>query len=99
MYKELKSVRNIHPAIAKYGLYGGMAYAGVFHFLGRGLEPWTFGHGRPDCQKVMPKEKFNEIEYPKPDGKLTFDLLSSVALTSKYEYLFTVNFSYFSPNI
>ena len=55
-----------------------------FHtFLGRGKEPWTFEHGHTDNETLVPKEEAKEIEYPKPDGKLTFDLLSSVALTGE----------------
>ena len=74
-------MRNIKPAFHKYGLYGGMAYTGLFYVLGRGKEPWTFKHDHTDNQSLKPKSEAKEISYPKPDGKLTFDLLSSVALT------------------
>ena len=47
------------------------------------MEPWTLKHGHTDNETLDVKEKHKEIEYPKPDGKLTFDLLSSVALTGK----------------
>ena len=49
--------------------------------LGRGNEPWTFNHGHTDNQETLPAKDCKEIDYPKPDGKITFDLLSSVALT------------------
>ena len=81
VWKELTAVRNIKPAFHNYGLFGGMAYTGLFYILGRGMEPWTLKHGHTDNQTLDAKEKHKPIEYPKPDGKLTFDLLSSVALT------------------
>jgi len=79
--KELHAVRNVKPAFHKYGLYGGMAYTGLFYVLGRGKEPWTFKHGHTDHEEIQSKAKYKPIDYPKPDGKLTFDILSSVALT------------------
>jgi len=79
--KELHAVRNVKPAFHKYGLYGGMMYTGLFYVIGRGKEPWTFKHGHSDHESLKPKEDFTPIDYPKPDNKLTFDLLSSVALT------------------
>merc|ERR1719300_1091003 len=81
VYKELKAVRNIKPAFHNYGLLGGMAYTGLFYVLGRGMEPWTLKHGHIDNECLESKDKYKPIEYPKPDGQLTFDLLSSVALT------------------
>jgi electron-transferring-flavoprotein dehydrogenase len=81
VWSEMKSVRNIKPAFHKFGLWGGMAYTGLFYVVGRGKEPWTLKHAGTDNQSLKPAESSKEIEYPKPDGKLTFDLLSSVALT------------------
>ena len=46
-----------------------------------GKEPWTFDHGHTDHGALDHKDKHTPIEYPKPDGEVTFDLLSSVALT------------------
>ena len=60
--------------------------SGLFYVLGRGMEPWTLKHGHTDNESLEVKGKHKEIEYPKPDGKLTFDLLSSVALTGKKRY-------------
>uniref|UniRef100_A0A1I7ZGC6 Electron transfer flavoprotein-ubiquinone oxidoreductase n=1 Tax=Steinernema glaseri TaxID=37863 RepID=A0A1I7ZGC6_9BILA len=80
--KELKATRNIRPSFnTKFGWLGGLAYSGLFYVLGRGKEPWTLSHGKPDHEKLEPAEKFTPIEYPKPDGKITFDLLTSVSLT------------------
>jgi electron-transferring-flavoprotein dehydrogenase len=53
----------------------------LFYVVGRGKEPWTLQHAGTDNQSLEPADTAKEIEYPKPDGKLTFDLLSSVALT------------------
>uniref|UniRef100_A0A915E093 Electron transfer flavoprotein-ubiquinone oxidoreductase n=1 Tax=Ditylenchus dipsaci TaxID=166011 RepID=A0A915E093_9BILA len=80
--KELKAVRNIRPSFnTRAGYIGGMSYAGLFYVICRGIEPWTLHHGKMDNEKTEPKEKHQPIEYPKPDGKLTFDLLTSVAMT------------------
>lgn len=80
--KELKTARNVRPSFnSRLGWLGGMAYTGLFFVIGRGFEPWTFHHGKPDNEKIEPKQKHKPIDYPKPDGQLTFDLLNSVALT------------------
>lgn len=81
IWKELKSVRNVRPSF-HYGLFGGIAYTGLFYIALRGKEPWTLNHGGPDYSKLKPAKECKPIEYPKPDGKITFDLLSSVALTN-----------------
>ena len=91
VWSELKSVRNVKPAFHKYGMWGGIAYTGTFYALGRGMEPWTFQHEGADNKALKPAANCKEIDYPKPDGKLTFDLLSSVALTGSL-FLLTKNF-------
>uniref|UniRef100_A0A158P6Y0 Electron transfer flavoprotein-ubiquinone oxidoreductase n=1 Tax=Angiostrongylus cantonensis TaxID=6313 RepID=A0A158P6Y0_ANGCA len=69
IYKELKATRNIRPSFnTSLGWLGGLTYSGLFYVIGRGVEPWTLHHGEP-------------IEYPKPDNKISFDSLTSVALT------------------
>ncbi|KAJ8720724.1 hypothetical protein PYW08_006189 [Mythimna loreyi] len=81
VYKELKQVRNCRPSFhTSLGLYGGVAYS-AFSTLVRGKEPWTLSHGGADHARLKPAKECQPIEYPKPDGVLTFDLLSSVALT------------------
>ncbi|XP_033211343.1 electron transfer flavoprotein-ubiquinone oxidoreductase, mitochondrial [Belonocnema kinseyi] len=81
IYKELKAVRNFRPSFhSPLGLYGGVMYSGISMLLG-GREPWTFSHGGPDHAKLKPAKDCTPIEYPKPDNVVTFDLLSSVALT------------------
>ncbi|XP_076117636.1 electron transfer flavoprotein-ubiquinone oxidoreductase, mitochondrial-like [Mytilus galloprovincialis] len=82
VWKELHAVRNVRPSFnTKLGLYGGVMYTGLFYVLGRGKEPWTLSHGGADYTKLKPAAECKPIDYPKPDGQLSFDLLESVALT------------------
>jgi electron-transferring-flavoprotein dehydrogenase len=81
--KELKIVRNAEPAVAKFGLVMGTLYAGFdmwVHSLGMKL-PWTFKHHR-DSESLWRKDLVQPIEYPKPDGVISFDRLSSVFLSN-----------------
>lgn len=78
----MKSVRNVRPSFhSTFGLYGGLTYTGIFYGVLRGMEPWTLSHHGPDNLSLKKMSEAKPIEYPKPDGVLTFDLLSSVALT------------------
>ncbi|MES2001748.1 MAG: electron transfer flavoprotein-ubiquinone oxidoreductase [Pseudomonadota bacterium] len=81
--KELKIVRNAQPAIAHWGGTLGTLYAGFDMWLGSlGLSlPWTLKH-KPDNEAIRPKDQFTPIAYPKPDGVLTFDRLSSVFISN-----------------
>uniref|UniRef100_UPI00398EF745 electron transfer flavoprotein-ubiquinone oxidoreductase, mitochondrial n=1 Tax=Pristiophorus japonicus TaxID=55135 RepID=UPI00398EF745 len=82
VWKELYSVRNIRPSChGPFGIYGGMIYTGIFYWLFRGFEPWTLKHKGADYFQLKPAKDCTPIEYPKPDGKISFDLLSSVALS------------------
>ncbi|KAG0714284.1 Electron transfer flavoprotein-ubiquinone oxidoreductase, mitochondrial [Chionoecetes opilio] len=82
VWKELKAVRNVRPSFhSPLGLYGGLAYTGLFYVLGRGKEPWTLKHGVIDSETLLPASQAQPIDYPRPDGEISFDLLSSVALT------------------
>ncbi|RWS14981.1 Electron transfer flavoprotein-ubiquinone oxidoreductase-like protein [Dinothrombium tinctorium] len=82
VWKELKAVRNVRPSFHNpLGIYGTMMYTGLFTVLLRGKEPWTLKHGKPDYARLKPAAECKPIDYPKPDGKVIFDLLSSVALT------------------
>jgi len=83
VYKELETVRNAQPAIAKFGALLGTIYTGIdlwLHHLGMKL-PWTFKH-KPDHAQIKLKEHAHKIEYPKPDGVVSFDRLSSVFLSN-----------------
>lgn len=74
---ELKAVRNVHAAFHN-GTLPGLLYAGLNAFVLKGKEPWTIDNKLPDSAKTRPAKDFAPIEYPKPDGKLTFDLLSNL---------------------
>ena len=81
VWKELKQVRNVRPAFhSRLGMWGGLLYTGIFSWILRGKEPWTFKF-EPDHTKLRPARDCKPIDYPKPDGVISFDLLSSVALT------------------
>ncbi|XP_017475635.1 PREDICTED: electron transfer flavoprotein-ubiquinone oxidoreductase, mitochondrial [Rhagoletis zephyria] len=81
IWKDLREVRNVRPSFHNpLGMYGGLALSGVSIIL-RGREPWTLKHGPPDNESLKPASQCQQIVYPKPDGKISFDLLSSVALT------------------
>ena len=80
LWDELKKVRNIKPSF-HWGLFPAMAYSAIDTYLLRGRAPWTLGH-KPDHEALLPAEKCKPLDYPKPDGKLTFDKLSSVFLSN-----------------
>ncbi|EKG20237.1 Electron transfer flavoprotein-ubiquinone oxidoreductase [Macrophomina phaseolina MS6] len=80
IWSELKEVRNMRPSFHNpLGLYGGILYSGITAFLLRGKEPWTFKHGTPDHAATKKADECKKIEYPKPDGKISFDILTSVS--------------------
>ncbi|MFH5925687.1 electron transfer flavoprotein-ubiquinone oxidoreductase [Roseomonas xinghualingensis] len=81
VWEELNSVRNIRPGFAKYGFWGGMAAAALDTYVFRGKAPWTWTH-HADHETLRPASESKRIVYPKPDGKLTFDRLSSVFLSN-----------------
>ncbi len=80
---ELKKARNVRPSF-KYGLKLGMLYSGVDQILFRGNAPWTLNHPEPDHLSLMKKSECKPIDYPKPDGILTFDKLTNVSFSSTY---------------
>jgi electron-transferring-flavoprotein dehydrogenase len=80
VWEELRAVRNIRPAFQK-GLYVGLVHAALDTYLLRGKAPWTFRH-HPDNESLRPLAASQPIEYPKPDGKISFDRLSSVFLSA-----------------
>ena len=51
--------------------------------FGLNLDRWTLSHGGADHSKMKPAKECEKIQYPKPDGVISFDLLSSVALSGK----------------
>ncbi|MEC8727684.1 MAG: electron transfer flavoprotein-ubiquinone oxidoreductase [Candidatus Puniceispirillales bacterium] len=79
LWKELHRVRNIRPGFNR-GLWLGMAYAGLDTYILRGRAPWTFKH-HSDHDQLKPAAEMPKIEYPKPDGVVSFDRNSSVYLS------------------
>jgi electron-transferring-flavoprotein dehydrogenase len=82
VWEELSQSRNLRPAFAKWGLYGGVLYSGIDTYLFRGKAPWTLRQTHKDNDSLIPADKAPRIAYPKPDGKLTFDRLSSVFISN-----------------
>ena len=80
LWDELYCARNIRPSF-KWGLWGGLAYGALDTYLFRGKAPWTMRH-HADHDQLQSKTQARKIHYPKPDGVLTFDRLSSVFLSS-----------------
>ena len=81
LYHELHKVRNIRPSF-KWGLFGGLAYSGLEEYIFRGKAPWTLRHQSPDYASLRKAQECRPIDYPKADGKLTFDRTSSVYFAS-----------------
>ncbi|MBT6094505.1 MAG: electron transfer flavoprotein-ubiquinone oxidoreductase [Rhodospirillaceae bacterium] len=85
VYKELHRVRNARPALTKFGVKLGTLYAGFdmwMNNLGLGfLLPWTLGHHH-DHEQLKPAASMPKIEYPKPDGEITFDKLTNVSFSA-----------------
>ncbi|AYE87118.1 MULTISPECIES: electron transfer flavoprotein-ubiquinone oxidoreductase [unclassified Sulfitobacter] len=81
--EDLKKVRNVKPLWSKYGLTASLALGGFdmwtntlgFSLLG------TLSHGKSDAEATEPADKHKKIDYPKPDGKLSFDRLTNVAFS------------------
>jgi electron-transferring-flavoprotein dehydrogenase len=79
--EELHAVRNARPAF-KWGLWPAIAYNAIDTYLLRGKAPWTLAHHGPDHRSLVKAKGAPKIAYPKPDGVLTFDKLSSVFLSN-----------------
>ena len=80
MWDELKAARNIRPAF-RFGFWAGMAYSAIDTYLLRGRAPWTMSH-RNDHDSLEKARDAPRIAYPKPDGEVTFDRLSSVFISN-----------------
>jgi electron-transferring-flavoprotein dehydrogenase len=84
VWDDLDKVRNVKPALSKFGLWAGTVYGGFdmwCHSLGIHL-PWTFRHGKTDAECLKPADECKPIDYPKPDGVVSFDKLSSVFISN-----------------
>ncbi len=82
VYSELHAARNVRPAFAKWGLYGGSLYTGVEQMLFRGRVPWTLHNRHSDNDSLRQAKDCKPIDYPKPDGVVSFDKLSSVFVSN-----------------
>ena len=80
LWDELRRVRNIRPSFHG-GFLSGFLYSAVDTVILRGHAPWTFHH-KPDHASLKPKHACEPIDYPKPDGEVSFDRASSVFLSS-----------------
>ncbi len=80
VWDELYKVRNIRPSF-QWGFWPGLIYSAVDTFIFRGKAPWTFKH-HEDHKALKEAENSKIIEYPKPDGIITFDKLSSVFISN-----------------
>jgi len=81
LFDELYRARNFKQWMSK-GLYTGTAMVGVEQYLLGGKFPWTLHHRHADHECLRPASECKPIDYPKPDGKLTFDRLSSVFISN-----------------
>jgi len=85
VYKELRAVRNAKPYLSKFGTTVGGAL-GLFDMWFSSIlripTPWTLKHGKSDAASTEPASKHKPRVYPKPDGKLSFDKLSSVFISN-----------------
>lgn len=79
LWKELRGVRNIRPSF-RYGFLGGLMYSAFDSMIAHGLTPWTFHHHHDHEQLKLAKDA-KKIDYPKPDGVISFDRMSSVYLS------------------
>ncbi|MEO7494834.1 MAG: electron transfer flavoprotein-ubiquinone oxidoreductase [Massilia sp.] len=81
LHEELHVARNVKPWLSK-GLYLGSVMTAIDQMILRGKAPWTLRHSTPDHACLKPAVNYQPIVYPKPDGKLTFDRLSSVFISN-----------------
>ena len=80
VWEELRRVRNIRPSF-RWGLWAGLAYSALDTYVLRGSAPWTFHH-HSDHLQLTRASAARHIDYPRPDGKITFDRLSSVFVSN-----------------
>jgi electron-transferring-flavoprotein dehydrogenase len=81
VWEELYIARNIRPSFSKWGLWGGVAFSGLDTYVFRGRSPWTLHHHAPDHTFLKKASECPKIDYPKPDGIVSFDKLSSIYIS------------------
>ena len=79
-YKELYTARNVKPSF-QWSLIPAIIFTGIDQIIFRGYLPFTLKHSHADHESLIPANQAKKINYPKYDGKLTFDKTSSVYLT------------------
>ena len=85
VYDDLKKVRNVKPLWSKFGLFLGMAAGGFDMWLNQLTGMSLFGtlkHGKPDHACLKPASQCKKIEYPRPDGVVSFDRLTNVSFSA-----------------
>jgi electron-transferring-flavoprotein dehydrogenase len=81
LHDELHRARNFKPSMGK-GLWLGTLLVGIDQVVFKGKAPWTMHTTKPDHAYLKPANECTPIEYPKPDGKISFDKLSSVFISN-----------------
>jgi len=79
---EMHRARNFTPALHKLGVFWGAAFTFIDQNIFRGKLPFTWHFTTPDHETLGKADEYPKIDYPKPDGEITFDRLSSVFLSS-----------------
>ena len=80
--KELYEIRNLRPSFHNpLGNLGGIMYSGLDSLILKGRTPWTLHHPKEDYEATEKASQHKPIDYPKPDGVLSFDILTSVSRT------------------
>jgi len=80
IWDELYRVRNIRPSF-RWGFWGGMVYSALDTFIFQGKAPWTL-HNHDDHSALKKAADCPKIDYPKPDGKISFDKLGSLFISN-----------------
>lgn len=82
--RDLRPVRNVKPLWSRYGLVGGLALGGLDMWFSSVFGGTLFGtvqHGKSDAASTGEAKRFKPIEYPKPDGRISFDRLTNVSFS------------------
>ena len=82
VYEELHRARNTMPLLHKLGLFLGSACVWIDQYIFRGNLPFTMTDSKPDHAQLKPASKMEKPDYPRPDGVISFDKLSSVFITN-----------------
>ena len=82
VYEELHRARNTMPLLHKLGLFLGSACVWIDQYIFRGNLPFTMTDSKPDHAQLKPANEMDKPDYPRPDGVISFDKLSSVFITN-----------------